>query len=89
MTLLELAHYKGMTIQAVCEEIKRVTGYELPCTRNVNVVDSIIKEVAPTYFYRKANTEVEDGYERRRKEIRKKEKKKGRKKQENLKPIKK
>ena len=72
MTLLELAHYKGMTIQAVCEEIKRVTGYELPCTRNVNVVDSIIKEVAPTYFYRKANTEVEDGYERRRKEKRNK-----------------
>lgn len=78
MTLLELAHYKGMTIQAVCEEIKRVTGYELPCTRNVNVVDSIIKEVAPTYFYRKANTEVEDGYERRRKE--KRNKKKGKEK---------
>lgn len=73
MTLLELAHYKGMTIQAVCEEIKRVTGYELPCIRNVNVVDSIIQKVAPTYFARKANTEADDAYERR-KEKRNKEK---------------
>ena len=58
MTLLQLARYKGMTIQAVCEEIKRVTGYELPCTRNVNVVDSIIKKVAPAYFNRRVNTEA-------------------------------
>ena len=71
MTLLELAHYKGMTIQAVCKEIKRVTGHELPCKRNVNVVDSIIKKVAPAYFNRKVNTEA--AYERK-KEKRNKEK---------------
>lgn len=75
MTLLELAHYKGMTIQAVCEEIKRVTGYELPCTRNVNVVDSIIKKVAPAYFNRKVNTET--AYERKEKRNKEKGKEKG------------
>ncbi len=74
MTLLELAHYKGMTIQAVCQEVKRVTGYELPCTRNVNVVDSIIEKVAPTYFNRKANIEAENTYERRKEKKNKKKK---------------
>lgn len=71
MTLLELAQWKEKTIQAVCDEIKQITGIELPCTRNYNVADSIIKKYAPNILDRKGKTEKEDAYVRR-KENRKK-----------------
>lgn len=58
MTLLELAHYKGMTIQTLCKEIKRITGYELPCTRNVNVGDTIVKKIMQTCFTKKQSLKV-------------------------------
>lgn len=77
MTLLELAQYKKMTIQAVCEEIRRVTGYDLPCKLNVIVEDSIIKKVAPTYFNRKANTETI--YEKKEKRYKEKKEKRSQK----------
>ena len=53
MTLLELAHFKKITIQALCEEIRRVTGREIVCKSNTEIDSSIAKKVAPNYSKKK------------------------------------
>lgn len=53
MTLLELAHFKKITIQALCEEIRLVTGREIVCKSNTEIDSSIAKKVAPNYSKKK------------------------------------
>lgn len=58
MTLLELAHYTGKTIQSLCEEIKHKTGLDLPCRSNTIIENSVIQIVIPTFFKAKKLSEV-------------------------------
>lgn len=58
MTLLELAHYTGKTIQILCDEIKHKAGLDLPCKSNTIVENSVVQVVVPTFFKSKKLSEV-------------------------------
>lgn len=45
MTLLQLAHHKEMSIQAVCHTIKKQTGENIPCNPNQIIPESIIEVI--------------------------------------------
>lgn len=50
ITLLDLAHYKHITIQALCEEIRQKLGRVIPCSTTTVIDDLTARKVAPNFY---------------------------------------
>lgn len=59
ITLLDLAHYKHVTIQAVCEEIRQKLGRVIPCSTTTVIDDLTARKIVPNFY--KSTGKAKDG----------------------------